>query len=141
VAWGANLWVVVGSGGSVLMTSADGISWTARTSQLGNTGYSVAYNGTIFVAGGTGANTISTSSNGITWTGRGATIFNAGLTGAAWNSSLSLWVGTGIATSANTLATSPDGITWTGRLKTIFTNSGYCAASKTYKILGTLTLN
>jgi hypothetical protein len=108
VAWNGSLWVAVGQGATALATSADGISWTPRSTPF-TTGRAIAWNGSLWVAAGAGSATIITSADGITWTARSAPFTTAH--GVAWDGQQ--WVATGAGSAS--LATSPDGITWTAR--------------------------
>jgi hypothetical protein len=72
VTYGNNTFVAVGSGGTIL-TSPDGVTWTARTSGTYNPLSSVTYgNGTFVAVGGSpyysGSGTILTSPDGANWT-------------------------------------------------------------------------
>lgn len=122
VAWGSNLWVATGEGGTnTLAYSYDGLSWTGLGSTLTTSGRAVATNGSNrWVAGGALPNTLLTSADGITWTGLGSTIFDGTANDIAWNGSL--WVAAGQG-SQNTLATSLDGVTWTGQGRSTFISS------------------
>ncbi len=116
ITYGNGLFVAVSSSGTGnrVMTSPDGITWTARTSAADNDWRSVTYGNGIFVAvsdTGTG-DRVMTSPDGITWTSQ---------TSAANNSWLSVTFGEGlfvavsITGTGNRVMTSPDGITWTSR--------------------------
>ena len=121
VTYGNGLFVAVsnnsyngGSGGTDrVMTSPDGINWTARTTPS-NAWYSVTYGNGLFVAvaaTGTG-NRVMTSPDGINWTSQNS---------AADSNWVSVSYGGGLFVAvANTGAgsrvmTSPDGINWTAR--------------------------
>jgi hypothetical protein len=71
------------------MTSADGITWTSRTSAADNTWWSVTYGNGLFIAVSTDGtnNRVMTSPDGITWTIR---------TSAADNQWLSVTYGDGL---------------------------------------------
>ena len=73
-----------------------------------------------FVAGGSGTNVLAYSSDAKTWTNsvNGNAIFTATCTAVAWNGTLWVAGGSGV---AHTLASSVDGQTWTGRGNAIFT--------------------
>ncbi len=100
--------------GNRVMTSPDGITWTARTSAANNSWTSVIHGNGLFVAvasSGTG-NRVMTSSNGITWTARTSTADNN------WTSvtyANGLFVAVATSGTGNRVMTSPDGITWTAR--------------------------
>lgn len=73
VAFGNGIFVAVGSGTNRIMTSTDGISWTARTAPETNNWSSVTFAAGLFVAVGySGTNRVMTSTDGITWTMRPA---------------------------------------------------------------------
>lgn len=102
-----SLRVAVGSDGAIV-TSSDGITWTARVSGTTDSLYSVAWSGSVFVAvGGDKSDDhgiILSSPDGITWTWRyGGSIL--------WNVS---WIGSRfVAVGAGTIVVSTDGVTWT----------------------------
>lgn len=100
------------SAGSQVMTSPDGITWTARTSALQYGWQKVAYGNGLFIAvASTGAVTttrIMTSPDGITWTSR--THPSTSLRSVAYGNGL--WVACG---TTGDIMTSPDGSTWTSR--------------------------
>jgi hypothetical protein len=99
--------VAVGKDGTIL-TSPDGVSWTARTSGTSKSLSGVAYgNGTFVAVGGGGA--ILTSPDGVSWTARTSGT-SKGLSGVAYGNGLFVAVGGGGA-----ILTSPDGVTWTQR--------------------------
>ena len=96
-----------GYGGTIL-TSADGITWTSKTSGTTDDFSGVTYgNGTFIAVGGGG--TILTSVDGTTWTSRtsGPTDDFSGVT---YGNGTFIAVGYG-----GTILTSADGITWTSR--------------------------
>lgn len=105
VAFGNSVYVAAGSGG-VIYSSADGITWTVRTSGTA-TGFSaMVYAGGLFV--GIGNNMCRTSTDGITWTTRAAAFPGQPLLVYANNT----WVA--YSTSAGTqFYVSSDAITWT----------------------------
>jgi hypothetical protein len=105
VTYGNGLFVVVGNDDAIL-TSPDGVTWTARTS--GTTTYlkGVTYGNGLFVAVGSyGA--ILTSPDGVTWT-RQASGTSNDLYGVAYGNGRFVAVGGGGA-----ILTSPDGVNWT----------------------------
>ena len=75
VTYGNGIFVAFGDSGTIL-TSADGISWTVRTSGTTDDLVGVAYGNGTFVAVGSSFNTVDgsyngtilTSADGITWT-------------------------------------------------------------------------
>jgi hypothetical protein len=114
-----SLFVAVGiSGtGNRVMTSPDGISWTARTSAADNGWRSVCWSPelSLFVAvawSGTG-NRVMTSPDGITWTSRTSAADNSWMS-VCWSPERSLFVVVAEG-GINRVMTSPDGITWTVR--------------------------
>ncbi|MDF3818601.1 hypothetical protein P3G55_01745 [Leptospira sp. 96542] len=113
VAHGAGLYVAISEGGgnpadSVIMTSPDLTTWTARVSPNGGA-YSVIYAGGQFVAVHNSG--VMTSTDGITWTQRTAAEANN------WNSVVyggGMYVAVA-STGTHRVMTSSDGITWTSR--------------------------
>jgi hypothetical protein len=67
IAYGNNVWVVVGTGGKIYWTT-DRTTWISATSHTTGSLYSIRYANGIFIVNGT--DTILTSTNGITWTTR-----------------------------------------------------------------------
>jgi len=70
VVWSGTQFVAVGNPG--ILTSPDGITWTAQAAGSAYSLYGVAWSGTLFAAVGT-LGTIVTSPDGITWTLREGT--------------------------------------------------------------------
>ena len=64
-----SLFVLVGNGGRIA-TSVDGITWTARTSNVTGDLFDVIWSGSLFCA--VGVNVVTTSPDGVTWTSRAA---------------------------------------------------------------------
>ena len=117
---GAGLFVAVANTGSGnrVMTSPNGITWTARTSAADNEWISVAWAPElgIFAAvavTGTG-NRVMTSPDGINWTSRTSAADN-NWRSVAWAPELSLFVAVAFSGVGNRVMTSPDGINWTSR--------------------------
>ncbi len=116
VTYGNNLFVAVGATGTGnrVMTSPDGITWTARTSTADNLWSSVTYGNGVFVAvssDAAGGSQVMTSPDGIAWTARTAAAANA------WRSVIyanNLFVAVS-SDGTNRVMTSPNGITWTSR--------------------------
>ena len=116
VCYGNGLFVAVsGAGTNRVMTSPDGINWTARTLPTGaanSAWHSVCYGDGLFVAvASSGTNRVMTSPDGINWTARNASQDNE------WRS---VCYGNGLfvavaSTGTNRVMTSPDGINWTNR--------------------------
>ena len=133
-----------GSTSNHIMTSSDGITWTARTAAADNQWTSVTYgipsagqyaNIGLFVAvSSTGTNRIMTSPDGITWTSR-TTVLNSWVSVTYGIPSIGIYVGTGIFVAVsrdgtgNRIINSPDGITWTAKNTTgtdnVWTNITY----------------
>lgn len=100
--------------GDNVMTSPDGITWTAQTSAADNGWGGITYGGGLFVAVGStgGSNQVMTSPDGVTWT-----LQTSAGSGHAWYN-VTYGGGLFIAVSSspgNSVMTSPDGITWTMR--------------------------
>jgi hypothetical protein len=116
VPYGNGTFVAVGwtmySPGTTL-TSADGITWTSRTSGSNFPLYGVTYGNGTFIAVGLGVpisgGTILTSADGITWTLRTSGTSNS-LYGVTYGNGTFIAVG-----YYGTILTSTDGITWTAR--------------------------
>ncbi len=116
IAFGGGLFAAINfNGTNRVMTSADGITWTARSAAEANAWFSLTYGDGLFVAVSTnGTNRVMTSADGATWTARAA---------AAANDWVSVTHGDGmyVAVSlngANQVMTSPDGTIWTARTAT-----------------------
>lgn len=111
----SSVFVSVGNTGSIVSSNADGTTWTARTSGVGQALNSVAYGNGLFVAVGD-AGVILTSPDGTNWTTR------AGANAMTTYNFLSVAYGNGrwIATTSAAVSTnaggglytSTDGITW-----------------------------
>lgn len=117
VAWAQSLGLLaaVAVGGQV-MTSPDGVTWTARTSAAANFWRDICWSPelTLFVAvSDTGTNRVMTSPDGIVWTSRSAAAANL-WQGVAWSPGLMLFVAVST-DGASRVMTSPDGIAWTSR--------------------------
>src|SRR5439155_10798304 len=114
VAWGNDIFIAVGDSGTVL-TSSDGVSWTAQRSGTQDRLRAVTYGNGAFVAVGgeslatTCSATIVTSSDGHAWTRRNSTLSAPCLKGIAYGK------GTFVAVGYGTVLTSADGISWTQR--------------------------
>jgi hypothetical protein len=115
VAYGAGVFATVGvlqSGTHNVITSPDGVTWTARSVPEANSWYAVTYGGGQFVAvAGTGTNRVMTSPDGMTWTARAAAQANTWY-GVAYGNGVYVAVARD---GTNRVMTSPDGITWTAR--------------------------
>lgn len=110
VAFGNGVFVAVGTAGANrVMTSADGINWTARPGAPNQEWKSVAFGNGIFVAVcDFGANRVMTSADGINWTLRTSTL--SGWSGVAFGNGAFFAVA---ASGVTRLMTSADGINWT----------------------------
>jgi hypothetical protein len=103
-------WVAVGCcEPNAIVTSLDGITWTARPTEF-DRAFAVAFNGEQWVVAGQSDVLLATSPDGITWTERDVPIADFAMA-VAWDGTQ--WVAGGCCTG--NLATSPDGITWTER--------------------------
>ena len=117
VTYGNGLYVSISfDGTNRVMTSPDGITWTARSVPL-NVYLSVTFGNGLFVAVAdtSSTNIVITSPDGITWTPRIAP-------NGSW---FSVTYGNGIFVAVGnygsaSILTSPDGITWTARSTTAF---------------------
>ncbi len=103
--------VSINGTGNRVMTSPDGITWTARTSASDTVWVAIKWVADLglFVAL---SNTCMTSPDGINWTTRA--IPSASYRDVAWSPKLKLLVAVGNGGTPR-CATSPDGITWTSR--------------------------
>jgi hypothetical protein len=110
VAFGNNLWVIVGRNGDIFTASAPNSTWTKRTSGVTATLNHVSYSNGLWIVTGSG-NTLLTSSDGVTWTQRTVT-FTAQQ--RAFYANSRWWVG---------IWTSTDGATWTSSSNTALTAS------------------
>jgi hypothetical protein len=107
VTYGNGLFVAVGGDGAIL-TSPDGVTWTARTSVTSYSLYSVTYGDGLFVAvGRNGA--ILTSPDGVNWTQQTSGTSD-GLSNVTYGNGMFVAVG-----GYGTILTSPDGVNWTAR--------------------------
>jgi hypothetical protein len=106
-------WVAVGEGG-VAFSSADGFTWTSRTSGSASALTDVVWTGSQFLAvGQDGA--VTTSPDGATWTPRPAPTSDS-FTAVGASPSLAVATTFPYSGSQSALLTTPDGITWTPRL-------------------------
>ena len=108
--------VAVSYGGTLIASSTDGNTWTARTPNAMYSGNGVAYGNGLWVAvgnnaGNTSIKNVSTSTNGITWSGQNyGGINNISKVAYGKNSSGNgVWIMCG----QTTIATSPNGTSWT----------------------------
>lgn len=102
------------SGGAV-MTSPDGITWTAHTSPTqGLRGVCWSPDLSLLVAVGS-AGAVVTSTNGTSWTARTSPSV-ADFYSVCWSPALSLFIAVGIVTGIESqVITSPDGVNWTAQ--------------------------
>jgi len=117
VTWSPDRQLFVAVGASVVMTSPDGITWTARTVAEANNWKGVCWSSTLglFVAvAQDGTHRVMTSVDGLTWTAQTAA---AALQWqkVTWAPALGLFCAVAIDGSPNSIMTSPDGVTWTQR--------------------------
>lgn len=107
------LWIATGEDGDIV-TSPDGVSWTARASGITRALRRVASNGTLLVAVGDGGS-LSTSPDGMTWTPQtGAAVGTDDLLGVAWGGGAFVAVGSNA--TAGKAYSSPDGLDWTAAM-------------------------
>ena len=104
VVYGIEKFVSVGHSG-VINTSADGLTWTPRTSGVGNYLIAVTHDGAQFVVAGYGG-TILTSPDGITWTSQDSTT-TQNFRGITYGSGVYVAVG-----NSGTIVTSSDSENW-----------------------------
>lgn len=107
---------VADNGGNSIMTSPDGINWTARTAPEDNAWKSVTWSPdlNLFVAVATnGTNRVMTSPDGINWTSRSASEANTWQS-VVWSPELDTFVAVS-SDGTNQVMTSVNGINWTSR--------------------------
>ena len=102
VIWSGTQYVAVGDGG-VILTSADGATWTERDSGTAARLYGVAWSGSQFVAVGSHGK-MPTSPDGVTW--------SEGYQASGLDI---IWSGTQFVVVGGDILTSPDGTTWTSQ--------------------------
>lgn len=119
VADNGTLYVAGGDSGDII-TSPDGITWTARTSNLSGSINNIEWNGTIFLAtDDTVLGDASTSTDGITWVNKTVTGLptDTSFHKLLWNTQRAKWYATAFDASStprdNTILVSTDGETWT----------------------------
>lgn len=120
VCWSSDLYLFCAVGetgtGNRVMTSPDGVTWTARTSAEDNAWSSVCWApdlGLFCAVAYSGTNRVMTSPDGIVWTARSApaqTWYSV-----CWSSQLRIFCAVASSGTGNRVMTSPDGITWTNR--------------------------
>jgi hypothetical protein len=110
IVWGANEWAVVGGyweASAIILTSADAVEWTSRTSGVIGGSSDIVWAGDRFLAAA-GTKVVMGSADGRRWTGHDVGV-GSGIYKLAWNGRLFVGVGNG------EIATSPDGLNWTLR--------------------------
>jgi hypothetical protein len=123
VAYGNGTFVAVGGSydSGAILTSPDGVDWTAQTSVTTTYLKGVTYgNGTFVAVGGGGI--ILTSLDGVNWTRQTSGTSNP-LYGVAYGNGAFVAVGDG-----GTILTSPDGVNWTEQAS----GTGYSLSGVTY---------
>ena len=130
-------WVAVGNSyainsnpnGGIITTSADGTTWTARTSNVSGRLNDIHHANNLWVAVGNGGEITTSADNGTTWTARTSNV--SGLLNNIHYATDSTgsngrWVAVGTATDhlgntiiTDTITTSPDGTTWTARTSNV----------------------
>jgi photosystem II stability/assembly factor-like uncharacterized protein len=108
IEYGGSLYII-GASATVLVTSPDGTTWTARTSQLTNGVFDAVYGSSLWViVGGNGQ--LSTSILGESWTSRTSGFGTDTIYGVDYSGSIYAAVG-----DSGKITTSTDGTTWTAR--------------------------
>lgn len=123
IAYGKGLFVAISSSGvgNRVLTSRDGITWTARTSAADSGWVAIVFANNKFtaIAAATAApNGLMESLDGITWSTAGNNLPNLDWQGITFSNELGLYVAVAQAdfvTTVNRVATSVDGVTWTLR--------------------------
>lgn len=119
-AYGAGLYVVIGTNTATYATSPDGVNWTARTlpAVTNQYGYDrIAFGNGLFVLGATNnATGVYTSPDGINWTLRSLpAVQSYGVSAALFVNGLWFLFRPMAQAQVANYFTSPDGITWTAR--------------------------
>ena len=123
ICWSSELGIFVAvalSGTNRVMTSSNGINWTARPSPSNNwiaVCWSPQLRRFVAVAENGGAERVMTSSDGITWSGTSQGVQANGWHGICWSPELGLFVAVAFS-GTNRVMTSPNGITWTAQSAT-----------------------
>ncbi|MBI5100744.1 MAG: hypothetical protein HZB33_02745 [Nitrospirae bacterium] len=121
VAFGNNMFVVVGAAGDTILTSPDGVTWTPRASVTPSRLSSVAFGNGVFVAVGSSVTSemrdpaIFTSVDGVIWTPQNAGVDSFDLRRVTFAGGLFVAVG-----SNGAILTSVNGTTWTLRASGTF---------------------
>jgi hypothetical protein len=112
ITYGNGLFVAVGTttpGIDRVMTSPDGITWTARSAAGNDDNWNaITYGNGLFVAVGNTGDRVMTSPDGITWTARPAVGDDDNWRAITYGNGLFVAVGS----SGDRVMTSPDGISW-----------------------------
>ena len=118
ISFGGSLFVAAPASGTAGFTSADGVTWTARTWGTGGNHTMYAYGASTHVTGIAGSTTLCRSTDsGVTW---GAVTAPANINGLAFVGSNFVATTSGTGTAAYS---SPDGSTWT--LRTLPTSQSW----------------
>ena len=142
VTYGNGIFVGVSdTGTNRVITSTDGINWTARTAIEADPWMSITYGNNLFVAvAGSGTNIVMTSPDGITWTKRTVAAATA-LKSVTYGNGLFVAV---VSNVTDKVITSSDGINWTAAnisglgLTSITYGSGIFAAIGIYGVATSL---
>lgn len=121
--YGGGLWVMGGKSGS-LFTSTDGISWTFRTSNTGNTILTTFYANNTYFYGGD--NVLATSTDAITWIVRNPNTNYARISGFGYGNGVYVYGGQGF------YGKSTDGVSWSTVQIGSRDNSNTSAANTSY---------
>ena len=127
--------VATGSGSNRVMTSKDGVNWTARLSAVEtNSWVSICWSPelSLFVATAiSGTNRVMTSSNGTSWIARTSSGESNTWQSICWSPELTLFVAVSDS-GTNRVMTSPDGINWTARASAVEANTWYSVCWSSY---------
>jgi hypothetical protein len=107
VGFGGGTFVAAGASGA-LISSANGTSWTSRSSGITSNINAVEYGGSVFLIGAN-SGSAATSIDGASWTTRTSGFAATNISSIAYGAGLFVAVGGSI------IRTTPDGITWTAR--------------------------
>jgi len=134
VCWSSELRLFVAvafDGADRVMTSPNGINWTARTAAAASQWYSVCWAPelSLFVAVSDSPTKVMTSSDGITWTASSSISTDGDWVSVCWSPELGLFATCSYDASVK-IATSPDGINWTIRSTPAGNYVGICWAAE-----------